>query len=56
MFEGGTSSGFCNGANGEGGYIFKPQPTSYDYNTPSEAATIRDVISRVDMIAFDFSV
>ncbi|XP_071816973.1 uncharacterized protein [Apostichopus japonicus] len=48
MFEGGTSFGFWNEANGEGGDKFKLRPTRYDdNNTPlSEAVTISDAISR----------
>lgn len=57
MFEGGTSFGFWNGANG-GGNKFNPQPTSYDYDAPlSEAGdptakyyAIRDVISKYSAI------
>ena len=53
MFEGGTSFGFMNGANG-GGSSYQPQPTSYDYDAPlSEAGdptekyfAIRKVISK----------
>lgn len=53
MFEGGTSFGFMNGANG-GDSSYQPQPTSYDYDAPlSEAGdptekylAIRKVISK----------
>lgn len=53
MFEGGTSFGFMNGANGGTG-SYQPQPTSYDYDAPlSEAGdptdkyfAVRKVISK----------
>lgn len=42
MFEGGTSFGFMNGANG-GDSSYLPQPTSYDYDAPlSEAGDPTD--------------
>ena len=37
MFEGGTSFGFMNGANG-GDSSYQPQPTSYDYDAPLSEA------------------
>ena len=55
MFEGGTSFGFMNGANG-GTNSYQPQPTSYDYDAPlSEAGDLTDKYFAIQKVISKYS-